>query len=138
MTEPFKNFESRITAVQTLYSYYIQTQDSKEINTYRKTIKTKTNKNINQDFVIELVDTAIHNHDKIDSILEKNLDKHESVEKLMLLLRAILRLALAEKYFFNTPDKVVINEYVKITTKFFDVEVAFVNAILDRTFAVKK
>ena len=134
-TEPFKNFESRMAAVQTLYSYYIQTKDIEDSNTYKKTIQTKTSKKINKEFVLELVDTAIDNQERIDSVLQPHLTKHESPDRLILLLCTILRLAVAEQVFFGTPYKIVIDEYTKITSMFFDVEVKFANAILDKIFA---
>ena len=44
-----------------------------------------------------------------------------------------LRCAVAELLYFDTPYKIVIKEYIKISSTFFsDAEVSFINGILDK------
>ena len=72
-------------------------------------------------------------HEKLDEKIKCLLDRAESFERMNLLMLSVLRCASAELSYFDTPGKVVIKEYIKISDSFFsDSEVAFVNGILDK------
>lgn len=94
---------------------------------------------INKSFMHKLV-FLVHDHiDKIDQIISKYLTKHDSIDRLSVLLRAILRCATAELLYLETPYKVIIDEYTKLTKDFFGTpEVNFTNAILDKMAKTEK
>lgn len=94
---------------------------------------------INKNFMRKLVFLVYEHISGIDQTISKYLTKHDSIDKLSILLRAILRCAAAELLYSDTPYKVVIDEYTKLTKDFFGTpEVNFTNAILDKMAKIEK
>lgn len=88
----------------------------------------------NQEFLKQLSDYVMSQQAIIDDIIAKYLNKYWTIDKLSILLKAILRCGIAEMiYMKDIPTKVTINEYVTIASSFFDKkETGFVNSILDK------
>jgi len=131
---------SRLAAIQAIYAYEINKNEEEnrfDIHTSILDVITlheeETEEKLSKDFLSKLVILTYDNLDKIDELISINLNKHDNIEKLNLLLRCILRCAVCELKFYETPFKVVIDEYVALTKDFFsDSEINFVNAILDK------
>ncbi len=70
-----------------------------------------------RDFSKELIETIINNLIAIDDIIKMHLE-HWTIEQLAVLDRNLLRMAVAEIVFRNTPPAIVINEVLEIAKKF--------------------
>lgn len=147
---------SRLAAIQTVYLFDIsKNQAPNEIHNIESNIidiithytnnkdsngkiieideDNKVTGKINKKFVNDISISVYENISDIDIVILKHLTKQNEIDKLNFLLRAILRCAVCELHYFQTPYKVVIDEYVKLTKDFFgEAEVNFVNAILDK------
>ncbi len=86
------------------------------------------------DLFAELVGGTNGNMTKIDEMVASCLDESWPVERMEVLLRAILRCGAYEMFSRSTvPPRVVISEYVRVTDAFFEgKEPALVNAVLDK------
>jgi N utilization substance protein B len=139
-----KNFSrtlSRLAAVQILYA--LDSKDElasqeldiegliRDSSKYHQ--KEQTSEIINTKFLKRLITLVLQNLQEIDSKIISNLKESNDWTKMNLLLKAILRNGICEILYFKTPVKVSIDEYVKLTKKFFDDdEIGFVNALLDK------
>lgn len=128
---------SRLAAVQALYQLEIEpispqtvigqfiAHRFKEENTYF----TKVNEPLFENIVL-----GVHEgYQELDSLIAKTLANGWNIDRLEVVVKAILRAATYELLGkTNVPQPVVINEYVNITKAFFSgQEPAFVNASLD-------
>jgi len=83
-------------------------------------------------FAEQLVSDIMENRDKIDDIISKR-SIGWSIERISAIDRNILRIALYELLFTQTPKSVVINEAVNIAKKFgADESSRFINGILGK------
>tara|TARA_Y100000590_G_scaffold144688_1_gene166321 strand:- start:161 stop:649 length:489 start_codon:yes stop_codon:yes gene_type:complete len=73
------------------------------------------------------------NKEKIKDLIRKTLHER-SLKKMELVLSSIIRVAVCELLIFsNVPARVIIDEYVKITTAFFDGDQSsLTNGVLDK------
>jgi transcription termination factor NusB len=127
---------SRFVAVQALYSLMVdEGQGEKEalINA-SELFKEKFSKRISFNFASELLEKSISEKQSIEYIFKNYLDKLKEVDLVNPLVRAIVTVALCELLINKTANKkVVISEYVKVSSSFFNKkEVGFVNALLDK------
>lgn len=143
MVKFLKNSESRLAAVQAIYLLTITHSDDapdKKIRHIDKSLQSvienydlEVAKKINAAFIKALLTKAIEELIILEKLINNNLTKQDSLGKLNILLKFIIECAICELLYFDTPYKVVINEYVKLTKHFFsDGEVNFANAILDK------
>lgn len=128
---------ARLVAVQTIYSADIKGENPDMDATAFSGGGLAKNVKIDRKLFSQIVEGTMAEKEKLDSIIDKYLDKGWTLEKLGFLLRAILRAAIYElKFIKKAPPAVVINEYVGVTEEFFDEsdfgETGFVNAILDK------
>ena len=90
---------------------------------------------IQNDFVNELVDGVIENKDKIDELANKYL-KDWTIDRLGLTDQAIIRIAIYEIVYTDTPNLVCINEAIELSKKYSDDKVSkMINGILDKIYA---
>jgi N utilization substance protein B len=93
------------------------------------------------EYVSETLDGVSSNLDYIDSIISKNLVNWR-LQRLTFIDRAIIRCAVYEMEFLNTPSEIVINEALNITRKYSDEGdnkmVGFVNKVLDNIKKAQK
>lgn len=86
------------------------------------------------DFIDDAVKIILNNLEKIDEIIIKNLTNW-SIKRLNYVDRAIIRFAVYELYFTDTPYEIVINEALNLTRKFTDEGddkmVGFTNRVLE-------
>ncbi len=90
---------------------------------------------IQNDFVNELVYGVIENKDKIDELANKYL-KDWTMDRLGLTDQAIIRIAIYEIVYTDTPNLVCINEAIELSKKYSDDKVSkMINGILDKIYA---
>ncbi|MFC1659078.1 transcription antitermination factor NusB [Pseudomonadota bacterium] len=140
---------SRLIAIQALYQYdFFSTKKSldeikNEIIDYylgknqnKKISKLSNIVDIN--FLENLLNGIWINLEKIDNII-KNIKTNVEITKVDLMLKQILRLGTLELVFIkNIPKNVTINEYVNITSQFYEKNVTnFINGVLEYIYQTK-
>lgn len=139
---------ARLMSVQALYSKDLmnETGDSQKpfnndsIRSYLETVADEEfdyeNQQPDKNLFRKITEKAQERKEELDKIIMQYLDKNWTLEKLSVLLRAILRAGTFEIIEYkSTPAKVIINEYVNIAKAFSGDEAKeknFVNAVLDR------
>ena len=141
---------SRFFATQILFSYFSDTSENKDISDLKSFMEEyyisdefsqddseEYKKDVNIDFLDELLNGVLNNLEKIDNILNENLTGKYTFNVIDKLIAIILRLAVYEFNWTNTDKKIIINEYVDIASEFFDPKAtSFVNAILDKLLKI--
>jgi N utilization substance protein B len=134
---------SRIASVQSIYCYYATNLDINKIiqdvkffyadPQYQEDGEIYEIK-LHKDLFINLVLGTANNIAAIDKAISANLMQKWSLETLHLTLISILRVGVAELYYYRqTPFKVVINEFTNIANEMLcEKEVPFVNSILQK------
>lgn len=132
--------KTREFAIQALYSYAINSEiDEKDSSckldkdeVYNDILKEYDIKGKMEEFLNELFNTTINNVNKIDLII-KDYSKNWDFDRIALTDKCVLRLAIAEFFYFDSiPSNVTIDEAVELTKKFStDKSGGFVNGILD-------
>ena len=110
--------KSRTDAMKVLY----------QVNLYKKNKITydieeiiKTN-DINNEFTLELINGAINKEKELNIIANKYL-KNWDISRLGLTDAAIIRIALYELLYTDTPSKVIINEAIELSKNYSDEKV---------------
>ena len=92
----------------------------------------KENVEIQNEFVNEMVNGVINNREEIDDIANKYL-KDWTIDRLETIGASILRMAIYEINYMDTPKIVVINEALDLAKKYSDDNVRkMINAVLDK------
>ena len=92
----------------------------------------KENLEVDNEFVKDLVYGVITSYDELGELANKYL-KNWTIDRLDMTGAAILRIALYEIKYMDTPDVVVINEAVELAKKYSDDDVKnMINAVLDK------
>ena len=142
---------SRLASVQALYQITLLSEEPDNIidnylKNYLKVISSYENENesnfdeivyfdkIDHKFFNKLTKGTWSEIDKIDSLIEEFLHEEWPINRLEILIKSILRLGIGEIILFEkTPPKVIITEYMEITSAYYDEkEVKMINAILDK------
>jgi transcription antitermination factor NusB len=132
----------RLIACQALCMYYDTNNDNKDIDNVLENINTYyvrdsfgENKYMNlhkKDFTVGLINGVIKNSKEYDVLINKFLDKQDTVETLDDVLLQSFRLAIFELKETTVNKKIIIDEYVDIVAEFYNnVYVSFVNGVLD-------
>ena len=89
---------------------------------------------MDKNFFKQLMNESTKNISEIDKIIEKNLSKNWSMDRIDPVTKCILRLGITELICFKeTPSNVIFNEYIEIAKAFFDTpEVSFINGLLNK------
>ncbi len=86
------------------------------------------------EYIVESIEGVISSLHKIDEIIINNLVNWR-INRLSFVDRAIIRFAVYELYYTDTPYEIVINEALNLTRKFTDEgdskQVSFTNKVLD-------
>lgn len=122
--------EARKAVLQALYANEVGKGQWTQI--IRSTIKPKLNDTDTFKFAEKLFLKVVNNQETIDEVIRTHI-KNWRIERLNIIDRLILRLAIAEFLFFEQiPTKVSINEAIEIAKKFSTKKSGdFVNGILD-------
>lgn len=92
----------------------------------------KENLEVDNEFVKDLVYGVVTSYDELGELANKYL-KNWTIDRLDMTGAAILRIALYEIKYMDTPDVVVINEAVELAKKYSDDDVKnMINAVLDK------
>ncbi len=151
VTLPGKSY-SRIVVVQILYILNLSSEeikhltdesidkhtldirkfyDAENVEDFELTevIKNKTKRV----FVKSILKSLSENIDVIDQTIVDSLVNKDSWQRVHILIKSILRAAIAEFVYLETARKVLVDEYVSIARSFFaSKEINFVNATLDK------
>lgn len=133
-----KRSAARMVAVQALYQIDMSGSPVEAALAYRETGRSGTGKSaMDEEFLADLVRGATARQEEIDPVLSGVLTESWPLERLEVVLRAILRAGTYE--LLARPDidaPVVIDEYMRIAKAFFDGgEPKLVNGVLDRLSA---
>ncbi len=127
---------AREAVVQTLYA--LDAGNSQAIEQFEEILKDKRIKQKKAEFARNLLKGVIEHLDEIDTIIKNHLidwdfDRLDKVDK------QILRVAVYELKYTDTPYQIVIDEAVKIAKNFSeDKAKSFINGILDKIAKEKK
>ena len=92
---------------------------------------------VKSDYVNSLVHGVIDNRDKIDELANKYLTDWD-IYRLGFTDQAILRIAIYELMYTNTPYKVCIDEAIELSKKYSDHKVSkMINGVLDKIYHSK-
>ncbi|MCI6712663.1 MAG: transcription antitermination factor NusB [Clostridium sp.] len=92
---------------------------------------------VKSDYVNSLVHGVIDNRDKIDELANKYLTDWD-IYRLGFTDQAILRIAIYELMYTNTPYKVCIDEAIELSKKYSDDKVSkMINGVLDKIYHSK-
>ena len=137
-----KKHTARLAAVQALYQFEMSEEPSWE-EVRQDFLENRLDDlldqeehatSVDKDLFVNLFDHTVQKREEIDGIIEQNLSGDWKLERIEKVLRSILRVGICELLTMpQTPAKVVITEYVKLTKSFFDGdESGFVNRVLDQ------
>ena len=136
---------SRYVAIQALYnsnyqndyerikSYFLNASEFKlEFDFKMSTERYKLNKN----FLETLLITFSEEKNKVDSLIESNLEKDWNLNRLPIVLLSILRVAVTEMIISkNISIGIIASEYIMFTEIFYtEKEYLFTNAILEKIY----
>ena len=123
--------DGRETAVQFLFSKDIKNDShSEDLDNF---FSISTAKKGAKKFALELVNGIIEKIEKIDEVIQLNVDNFE-INRLSTIDRNVLRLAIYEMYYRDDiPAAVCINEAIELSKRFGTEESgSFVNGVLDK------
>ena len=84
-------------------------------------------------FIKSILMALSQNIESIDAAILQNLSNKDSWVRMHIIIKSLLRAAIAEYITLATTRKVLVDEYVGITRSFFSLkETSFVNATLDK------
>ncbi len=128
---------ARLAAVQVIFQYYFSKSDIKKIIREFSKLNDESFRekfdNCDKKLFEKIVLGVCDNQKKIKSLIEDNLSKSWTYERVDPTMRSIVSLGIFELSFCtNTPHSVIIDEYVSIAGLFFNkTNTGFVNGILD-------
>ena len=124
---------SRINAIQMMYQMDIKNDNPDNIilmhwQAFEKQLDKKS-----KTFAEELFLKTFENRDKIDIYIKKYLKETWKIDRLGLIDVNVLRVAISEFIFFDTPIYAILDEYVTIASIYSDEKnTSFINALLDK------
>ena len=136
---------SRYVAIQALYNSNYQNDYEVVKNYFLNTSKfklefdfkiTSQKYKLNKNFLKTLLVTFHQEKNKVDSLIESNLEKDWNLKRLPIVLLSILRVAVTEMIISrNTSIGIIASEYIMFTESFYtEKEFVFTNAILEKIY----
>ena len=123
--------KSRIHAMTVLYQLDLYKKN--KIN-YDLNEVINSNEFSDDEFAIEIINGVINNIDDLDNLANKYLNNW-SIYRLGLTDAAIIRIALYELLYTDTPNKVIINEAIELSKDYSDDKVVkMINGVLDKVY----
>lgn len=129
---------SRLAAVQALYQIEIEPAEPQVVvrqfmERHFQTVDKVAYKKPDESLFAEIVNGVCQNLPDVDKLIESVLAEGWPLDRIELVLKAILRCGVFElKYHPDTPTAVIINEYVNLSKAFYSgQEPSFINASLD-------
>jgi len=125
--------KSREFAMQMLFQWDMSRQDPKKLES--KFWRTAKASDSTQAFANKLFEGASRDADALDALIVQHA-RNWRLERMAIIDRAVLRLAIYELRTGETPPKVILNEAVDLAKKFSSEDAgSFVNGILDAVHA---
>ena len=136
---PQKKSLSRLLAVQAIFQMEASGKSLAETKNEFEKYRTKTEidgiyyNNFNVRYFRNLLDTAVSEQKNIDKLINKTLMETWKLPRIDPTVRAIFRIASSELIIKAAPEKVIINEYLKLSEAFSinDKQNGIVNAVLE-------
>ncbi len=136
---------SRYAAIQALYNLNFQNDyetiknDFLDASEFKLQFDFKMNFHrykLNKDFLKTLLVTFNQEKNKVDGLIESNLQKNWNLKRIPVVLLSILRVAVTEMIVSkNTSIGIIASEYIMFTESFYtDNEYLFTNAILEKIY----
>jgi len=127
-----KKFNRRILREHCLQALYAYELNPVEINQLVELFLNESPSNTDKSFGERLIREVILHRDEIDEMIKERVENWE-MERIALIDRLLLRMAIAELLFFpDIPPKVSINEAIEISKEYSTVKSGkFINGILD-------
>lgn len=128
---------ARVVALQSLYEtdFNVKTDFTSIVKRHIKNLDLEGE---NIDMIYELVEKTVTNKDEIDKIIEKAAPEWP-IGQVAIIDRNILRLAICELEYFNTPPKVIINEAIELAKTFgSETSSKFINGVLGTVYRESK
>ena len=136
---------SRYFAIQALYNSNFQNDyetiknDFLDTNEFKLEFDFKMNLHrykLNKNFLKTLLVTFNQEKNKVDGLIESNLQKNWNLKRIPVVLLSILRVAVTEMIVSkNTSIGIIASEYIMFTESFYtDNEYLFTNAILEKIY----
>ena len=136
---------SRYVAIQALYNSNYQNDYEVVKNYFLDTSKfklefdfkiTSQKYKLNKNFLKTLLVTFHQEKNKVDSLIESNLERDWNLKRLPIVLLSILRVAVTEMIISkNTSIGIIASEYIMFTESFYtENEYVFTNAILEKIY----
>lgn len=124
--------KAREAALQMLFAYDMDNSPCQYLTDhYWNELGDATHDGKTREFANKLVCGTIEKIDEIDGIIRVRAE-HWRIERMAIVDRNVLRLAVFEMYFHDTPDTVALNEALEIARKFSTYEATqFINGLLD-------
>ena len=131
---------SRLLAVQAIFQMEAsgQTLNKVKIEFEKYRVKTEIDGIYYKDFNVQhfrkIMDNAVKNQKIIDKKVNKILSESWKLPRIDPTLRAVFRVASSELIIYETPPKVIINEYLKLSEAFStnEKQKGIVNAVLEK------
>ena len=123
--------KSRSVAMTILYQIYLYKKN--KIEFVLDDVINEVNEN-DDEFVKSLVDGVLENDDILESIANKYLNNW-TLNRLGLTDQAIIKIAIYELLYTDTPGKVCINEAIELAKEYSDdAVVKMINGVLDKVY----
>lgn len=121
---------AREVALQALFQEDLNPRDSRD--QLAPFVEARLQDEDSQEFATSLVLGVMRNQDELDALLETKAENW-SLSRMAATDRNVLRLGAFEIRYFDTPDRVAINEAVELAKRFGSKQSSqFVNGILDK------
>ena len=129
-----KRNNSRIKAMIVLYDYDLLGEKPR-YDYIDQIIQEEESVDFDENFFNEIVDGVINNWDNINRIMSRNL-KNWTFERMSIVDRNLIRIAIYEMLFTDTPHTIIINEILNLTHEYSELEDGlsskFNNKLLDK------
>ena len=128
-----KRRNARINAIQMMYQIDIKNESTNNIILTHWQAEEKQIDKKSKIFAEDLFVKTFENRDKIDCIIKKYLKETWQIDRLGFIDVNILRVAISEFLYFDTPIYAILDEYVTIASIYSDEKnTSFINALLDK------
>ena len=125
---------SRIKAMMVLYHYDLM-NEMIDMDYLNKIIKDEDDIDFDEEFFLNIVNGVINNYDQINRILSLNL-KNWTFDRMSIVDRNLIRIAIYEMLYTDTPKNIIINEILNLTHEYSELDDGmaskFNNKLLDQ------
>lgn len=115
-----KRNNSRIKAMIVLYDYDLLGEKPR-YDYIDQIIQEEESVDFDEVFFNEIVDGVINNWDNINRIMSRNL-KNWTFERMSIIDRNLIRIAIYEMLFTDTPHSIIINEILNLTHEYSELD----------------